>query len=390
MSAVSATPPPPGLVARASTSPAIRAEFPILARERPRPAARLPRQRRHDAEAARGDRGDDALLRATTNANIHRGVALPAPSRRPRRTRARGQGRARSSARARPEEVVFMRGTTEAINLVARRLRARATSRPGDEILITAIEHHSNIVPWQMLCEAHGRERSCVVPIDDAGELDRRRFEKLLSDRARGSSPSSHVSNALGTINPVEEIVALAHARGVPVLVDGAQAAPHLPVDVRGARLRLLRLLRPQDVRPDRHRRALRHEALLETLPPYQGGGDMIHSVTLREDDLQRAAVQVRGGHAEHRRAPSASAPPSTTLDARRPRPRSPAHEHELLVYATEALCARSPAALVGTARAQGRRALVRARTASTRTTSARSWTTRASRSAPATTARSR
>src|SRR5262249_55931365 len=162
-------------------------------------------------------------------ANIHRGVHwLSMES-------TQAYEKARESVRdflhaAEPREIVFTRGTTEAINLVAATY-GRTHVGPGDEVLITALEHHSNIVPWQMLCEEKGAKLK-VVPIDLRGELRMEELERLLSDRTRLVAVS-HVSNALGTVNPVRQIVRLAHAKGIPVLVDGAQAVPHLGVDVR-------------------------------------------------------------------------------------------------------------------------------------------------------------
>ncbi len=152
-------------------------------------------------------------------------------------------------------EVVFVRGTTEAINLVAQSY-ARPRLKPGDEILITWLEHHANIVPWQMLCEQTGATLR-VIPIDERGEVDFDAFRAMLSP-ARVCWRCPHVSNALGTIVPVPSVIAAARRAASRVLIDGAQAVPHLRGGRAGARLRLLLLLGPQDVRPDRHRRAVR------------------------------------------------------------------------------------------------------------------------------------
>ncbi len=199
----------------------------------------------------------DAVSRfyASENANIHRGRPLPERAGHRRRTTRPARRWRGSSAPARPSEIVFTRGTTEAINLVAQSW-GRSTLRPGDEILVTGMEHHSNLVPWQLVCEQTGATLR-AVPITDRGELDLDAFDRLLTDRTRLFAVA-HVSNALGTMNPVRELAARARARGALVLVDGAQSAPHLPVDVSGAGLRLLRLLRTQAVRSHRHRRALR------------------------------------------------------------------------------------------------------------------------------------
>ena len=179
----------------------------------------------------------DAMQRFYANdyANIHRGVYELSE----RATRAFEASREKAAAflgAAETREIVFVRGTTEAINLVASSY-GREHVGAGDEILITHMEHHSNIVPWQMLCRERGAVLK-VAPIDDRGVLLMDRFEKLLSDRTRIVAVT-HVSNALGTVNPVAEIVRLAHDRGIPVMLDGAQAVPHQRVDVRGTKRRI-------------------------------------------------------------------------------------------------------------------------------------------------------
>ena len=196
-------------------------------------------------------------------------------------------------------EIVFVRGTTEAINLVAQAY-ARPLLRPGDEIVVSILEHHSNFVPWKMACEATGA-RLRVVPMTDDGELRMDEYERLLGDRTRLVAVG-HVSNALGTINPVAEIVRLAHARGIPVLVDGAQAVPHMPVDVTALDCDFYafsghKLFGPTGIgvlygkaRPDGPDAALagrrRHDQLGHA----------------RRGPLQHAAGEVRGRHARHRR----------------------------------------------------------------------------------------
>ena len=179
-----------------------------------------------------------------------------------------------------PREVVLLRGTTEAINLVAASF-GRSRVGPGDEVLVTAMEHHSNIVPWQMLCQERGAALR-VAPIDDRGELYLDELESLLGPRTRLVAVT-HVSNALGTVNPVREIAARAHARGIPVLVDGAQAAARLPVDVEALGCDFYtvsghKLYGPSGIGALWGR--LEH---LEAMPPYQGGGEMIASVTFEE-----------------------------------------------------------------------------------------------------------
>ena len=178
---------------------------------------------------------------------------------------------------ASPDEIVFVRGTTEAINLVAQ-TQGRETLREGDEVVVSAIEHHSNIVPWQLICAATGA-RLRVAPVNDAGELDLAALESCLCERTRVVA-LTHVSNALGTINPVREVVQLAHAHGALVLLDGAQAVPHLAVDVRALDCDFYAFSGHKMYGPTGIGVLYGKLALLEKLPPYQGGGDMIRSVT--------------------------------------------------------------------------------------------------------------
>ena len=177
---------------------------------------------------------------------------------------------------AQREEIIFVRGTTEAINLVATSFGQRL--HPGDEILITEMEHHSNIVPWQMLCERTGTVLR-VAPIDDRGELIHEAFARLLGPRTRLVAVT-HLSNALGTINPILELVALAHAHGAVVLVDGAQAVPHLKVDVQALDCDFYAFSGHKLYGPTGIGVLYGKAALLATMPPYQGGGDMISQVT--------------------------------------------------------------------------------------------------------------
>jgi cysteine desulfurase/selenocysteine lyase len=177
----------------------------------------------------------------------------------------------------RPEEIVFTRGTTEAINLVARSfLRPRLGA--GDEVLLTVLEHHSNIVPWQLVCEEAGA-RLRVVPIDDSGELRLDELAELLSERTRLLA-FGHVSNALGTINPVAELISAARQRGVPVLIDGAQAVPHFPVDVAALGCDFYAFSGHKLFGPTGIGALWAKHELLDAMPPYQGGGDMIRSVS--------------------------------------------------------------------------------------------------------------
>ncbi len=208
--------------------------------------------------------------------NVHRGVHLLSQ----RATVAFEQARTAVKSHlgaADSREIVFTRGTTEAINLVAASF-VRPRLNPGDEVLISAMEHHSNIVPWQLLCE----ERDAVlrvIPIDERGEIDLDEYRQLLSDRTRIVG-LVHVSNALGTINPVQDMVRMAHDRGVPVLVDGAQAVPHLPVDVRDLDCDFYAFSGHKVYGPTGIGALYGKREHLLHMAPYQGGGDMILSVT--------------------------------------------------------------------------------------------------------------
>ena len=177
-------------------------------------------------------------------------------------------------------EIVFVRGTTEAINLVASSF-SRAHVGPGDEILITEMEHHANIVPWQMLCEERGA-RLQVAPIDDAGALDLAAFERLLSERTRLVAVA-HASNVLGTLNPIARISALAHARGALVLVDGAQAAPRIPVDVQALGCDFYAFSGHKVYGPSGASALYGRARVLEAMPPYQTGGGMIATVSFEK-----------------------------------------------------------------------------------------------------------
>ncbi len=253
----------------------IRADFPILGRTmRGRPLAFL--------DSAASAQKPEVVIETEARcyreyyANIHRGVYEFSE-----RSTAAFEGvrdKVRDALNA-PDrrEVVFCRGTTEAINLVAQSF-ARPRLGPGDEILITGMEHHSNIVPWQLVCEQTGA-RLVVSPITERGELDLDDLRSRIGERTRLVSVV-HVSNALGTINPVAEIVAVAHAAGVPVLVDGAQAVPHMAVDVQALGCDFYCFSGHKAYGPSGTGVLWGRFDLLRDMPPYQGGGDMIRSVT--------------------------------------------------------------------------------------------------------------
>ncbi len=277
-------------------------------------------------------------------ANIHRGVYQLSQRATDVYEGAREKVRAFLGA-AEAREIVFVRGATEGINLVAQSF-GRGRLGPGDEILLTQMEHHANIVPWQMLCQQTGAELR-VAPIDDDGRLRMDELEKLLSPRTRLVSVV-HVSNALGTINPVHDVVALAHARGVPVLLDGCQAVPHQRVDVRALDCDFYvfsghKLYGPSGVG------ALYAKAEhLEAMPPYQGGGDMILSVSFEETVYNEIPYKFEAGTPNITGAVGLGAAidyvESLDLGA------IGAHEHDLLGYATERLTRIPGLRIVGTA----------------------------------------
>jgi cysteine desulfurase / selenocysteine lyase len=271
------TPPrPPGL--EPFDVERVREDFPIL-RERVngKPLVYLD----NAATAQKPQVVIDTISRFFTsqNANIHRGVHRLSEQ----ATAAYDQVRettARFLNAKSTHEVVFTRGTTDAINLVAHSY-GRTFLRPGDEILITTMEHHSNIVPWQLAAEQTGATLR-AVPITDSGELDFDSFDTLLTDRTRIIS-LVHLSNALGTINPVKRIIATAHQRGIPVLLDGAQSAPHLGVDVQDLDCDFFAFSGHKLYGPTGVGVLYGKEDFLDRMPPYQGGGDMISVVTLEK-----------------------------------------------------------------------------------------------------------
>jgi len=243
-------------------------------------------------------------------------------------------------------EIIFVRGTTEAINLVMNSF-VRPRAKAGDEILISALEHHSNIVPWQLLAEQTG-SRLVVAPIDDRGELILEEFERRLGPRT-ALVAVAHISNALGTIMPVHEIVQMAHARGVPVLIDGAQAISHLHVDVRELDCDFYAFSGHKVFGPTGIGVLYGRESLLEQMPPYQGGGDMIRSVTFEKTIYNELPYKFEAGTPHIAGAIGLGA----ALDyvSRVGLVRAAAHERELLDYGTALLGAVPGLRLIGTAR---------------------------------------
>lgn len=213
------------------------------------------------------------------NANIHRGVHYLSQS----ATDAYEESRRKIATffnAATPDEIVFVRGATEAINLVAQTW-GRTNIKKDDEILISELEHHANIVPWQILCEEKGA-RLKVIPIDDRGRLNLDAFEKLLTSATRLLA-ITHISNAIGTVNPIEDMIRRAHALDIPVLVDGAQSAPHLPIDVQALDCDFYVCSGHKLYGPTGIGILYAKYTILESMPPYQGGGDMIQTVTFEK-----------------------------------------------------------------------------------------------------------
>ncbi|MCH4025791.1 MAG: cysteine desulfurase [Acetobacter fabarum] len=245
-------------------------------------------------------------------------------------------------------EIVFVRGTTEAINLVAQSY-GRANIGPGDEILITTIEHHANIVPWQLLARQTGAALK-VAPVNDRGELLLEHFAALLSGRTKLVSVT-HVANALGTINPVEQIIALSHAAGVPVLVDAAQSSPHLPLNVAALDADFLVLSGHKIYGPTGIGILYGKRHLLEAMPPWQGGGHMIRDVTFAHTEFQGLPEKFEAGTPDIAGAVGLGAAVDYLQGIGLPA--IAAHEHALLEYATQHFEHLPGVHIIGTAQAK-------------------------------------
>ena len=322
----------------------LREDFPILSqRVRGKPLVYL-----DNAATSQKPRSViDAVTRfySAQNANIHRGVYYLSE----RATVAYEAARERVAGflnAASPREIVFTRGTTEAINLVAQSW-GRSALRAGDEILITGMEHHSNIVPWQLLAAQTGATVR-AVPITDTGELDLDAFDRLLGDRTRLLAVA-HVSNALGTINPVRVLVDRAHARGVVTLVDGAQSAPHLPVDVQALGCDFFACSGHKLFGPTGVGALYGRAALLEQMPPWQGGGDMIETVTLERSTFAEPPARFEAGTPMIAEVIGLGAALDYVESVGRPA--IAAWEEELLACATERVREIDGVRLIGTAR---------------------------------------
>jgi cysteine desulfurase/selenocysteine lyase len=322
---------------------AIRADFPILGTQvHGRPLVYL--------DNAATTQKPRAVLQALTdyytgsNANVHRGVHYLSGRATDLFEGARARV-ARFIGAADPKEVIFTRNATEGVNLVAQTW-GRTNVRAGDEVLISGMEHHSNIVPWQMLCSEQGATLR-VVPILDTGELDMEAFARLLTPRTRIVAISA-LSNALGTVNPVEAITRAAHAAGAVVLIDGAQAAYHMPVDVAALDCDFFVMTGHKLYGPTGIGVLYGKAALLDAMPPWQGGGDMISSVTFEGSTWNVLPYKFEAGTPDISGAVGLGAAvdyiTAIGMD------RIQAYEQELLAYGTAALLEVAGVRLIGTA----------------------------------------
>lgn len=338
-----------GLAARAPNAhaeldvQAIRAEFPILERTvRGKPLVYL-----DNAATSQKPRFVlDAITRyyEDENANIHRGVhylsELATADYENSRVRAQ-----RFLNAAKSNEIIFVRGATEGINLVAQTY-GRTHVGAGDEVLITAMEHHSNIVPWQMLCAEKGAKLR-VTPINDRGELLLDEFEKLLGPRTKIAA-FTHVSNALGSINPVRRMAEMAHRRHIPVLIDGAQAVPHMAVDVQAIDCDFYAFSGHKVYGPTGIGVLYGKAALLDAMPPYQGGGDMISSVTFEKTTYNKLPYKFEAGTPDIAGVIGLGAALDYVTDVGMDA--IAVYENELLEYGTEKLSTIPGLRLIGTA----------------------------------------
>ncbi|HWC20576.1 MAG TPA: cysteine desulfurase [Terriglobales bacterium] len=322
----------------------VRRDFPILAQKvRGKALVYLD----NAATSQKPQQVVDAITRyyQRGNANIHRGVHFLSEHATEEHETARKTVQQFVKA-ARPEEIIFVRGTTEAINLVAQTY-GRANVHAGDEVLVSAMEHHSNIVPWQILCDQQGAKLR-VIPINDSGELLLDEFQKLLNPRTRIVAVA-HVSNALGTINPIREIIRIAHARNVPVLVDGAQAVPHIKVDVQDLDCDFYAFSSHKMYGPMGVGVLYAKYELLNAMPPYQGGGDMIRSVTFEKTTYNQLPYKFEAGTPDVAGAIGLAAAINYLNSLGMENVAT--HEHELLAYATASLSKVPGIRVVGNAR---------------------------------------
>ena len=307
----------------------IRGDFPILSRTvYNRPLVYLD----NSATTQKPRVVVDSIVREyySENANVHRGVHFLSQQATDLYEHARGRVRTFINARS-DKEIVFTRGTTESLNLVASSFGERFMGE-GDEVIISAMEHHSNIVPWQLLQERKGI-RLRVIPINDRGELLLDEYEKLFNKRTRIVAVT-HVSNVLGTVNPVKQIAAVANAHGVPVLVDGAQSVPHIAVDVQDMDCDFFVFSGHKVYGPTGIGVLYGKESLLNELPPYQGGGEMIKNVHFEHTEYEDAPLRFEAGTPDYVGAHALAA--AIDYVSALGMENIAAHEHSLLAYATE------------------------------------------------------
>ena len=278
------------------------------------------------------------------NANVHRGVHRLSQRATDAYEGARSKVRGFVNAKS-DKEIVFVRGATEAVNLIAQSF-VRPMLSAGDEILISHMEHHANIVPWQMLCEQTGA-RLKVIPMTQVGELDLSGLENLLTERTKIMA-IGHVSNALGTVNPVKEMTEKAHAKGIPVLVDGAQAVPHMMVDVQDLDCDFYVFSGHKMFAPTGIGAMYGKQALLEEMPPWQGGGDMILSVSFDHTQYNELPYKFEAGTPNISGAIGLGA----AIDYMQyiGIEKIAQHEHDLLVSATEKVSDLAGVRIIGTA----------------------------------------
>jgi cysteine desulfurase/selenocysteine lyase len=335
---------PTAAATRAFDIAKVRADFPILSEiVHGKPLVYL--------DSANTSQKPLAVIKATddyyrhANGNIHRATHLLSE-----RATALYEG-ARKKAAAflnagDAHHIVLTKGTTDGINLVAQSY-GRTTLKPGDEIVLSWLEHHSNIVPWQLVAEQTGAVIK-VVPINERGEVEQHEYDRLLSNRTKIVAVG-HVSNALGTINPVKEMIAKAHARGAVVLVDGAQAAPHLVIDVKDLDCDFYVLSSHKMFGPTGVGVLYGKPRLLEAMPPYQGGGDMIESVTFEKTRYNQVPYKFEAGTPNIAGVAGFGAAIDYLMAI--DRDAALAHEDDLLAYATAQVSAIAGTRIVGEAR---------------------------------------
>lgn len=323
----------------------VRADFPILSREvHGKPLVYLDNAATTQKPLCVLDAMREEYLNA--NANVHRGVHYLSQRATELHEQARDRIRAFLNARS-TAEIVFTRGTTEGLNLIASSF-CEAMMKEGDEVIVSAVEHHSNIVPWQLQATRRGI-RLQVIPMNDEGVLDMAAFEALFNEHTRLVSVA-HVSNVLGTVNPVRQMAAIAHAHGVPIVVDGAQSAPHFTVDVQDIDCDFFVLSGHKMYGPTGIGVLYGREEWLERLPPYQGGGEMIEHVSWTKTTFEHPPLKFEAGTPDY----IASHGLATAIDYMEQlgMENIQAHEQELTDYAISQLAEIPDMHLYGTGQA--------------------------------------